>query len=237
MRIGAIQQSQQYTFRDPLEVYGNTVIVEDFDSSSYVLMVDGKINLDAYSGVTIYNQLEARDYDIALYSATGKIWQKDPTNNLDGAASEPLRAKDLNVQAGGGIALPWAQINTLTAVNTGDGDININVVARDSILGIGGDVRVDRIAQTHASGGNITLTTDGGTITVNAAGQGVSTVSGGEIKLTAGGSGKQIVVNKGISGTTGAITLTAPGSVINTDDATSDGTITTLGGSISLIII
>ena len=63
--------------------------------------------------------------------ATGKIWQKVPDVNQDAQSTEPLRAGNLNAQAATGIILPWAQINTLTAVNTGDGDININIVNDD----------------------------------------------------------------------------------------------------------
>ena len=221
VRIGAIQTPQQYTFRSALEVYGGSIVVEDFANPAYQFLVNGNLKLDAWNGISIYSQVEAHNSNIALYAQTGAVVQANAASNLDNLSSEPLRALDLQVHAGAGVRLPFAQVNSITVVNTGDGDILVNNLARDAASGIGGALRVDGVSQTSVLGDNITLSTSAGNLTVNGAGSGIATVGGGSVSLLAGGSGSQILVNRAIAASGGAIALA------------SDGTIALLSGGIT----
>ena len=221
VRIGAIQSLSTPTILDNLNVYGGRITVEDSVNAGYILSVQGTINLDAYSNIELYNTVEARDalnttpFDITMYSEAGYVKQLNRTTGADGMGSERLRAATLTIRAATGVDMPWAQINTLVVDNVDSGDISVNVVARDTIPGVGGDVSVTRIAQTSVSGsGNITLTTDNGNITVAASGNGVSTAGTGNITVDANDTGTDttLAVNQTISGTT-AITLEADGAV------------------------
>ena len=222
VRIGAIQSLSTPTILDNLSVYGGNITVEDSVNSGYILYVQGSINLDAYSNISIYNTVEARNatntspYDITLFSMAGYVKQFNQTSGADGIISEPLRASTLTIRAATGVDMPWAQINTLVADNVDSGNLFVNVVARNPLLGVGGDVSVTRIAQTSSlAGGNITLTTDNGNITIAASGNGVSTAGSGNISIDANDTGidTTLAVNQVISGKTGIITLEADGAV------------------------
>jgi len=210
VRIGAIQVAQQFSVRDQLEVYGKNISVADFANAGYQFIVDGNLTLDAYNGITIANTVEAHNANVTLYAQTGAISQVNGTG-ADGIGSEAVRGFDMHAHAGGGINLPWLQVNTVTAVNTGDGDLTIGNLARDGINGIGGALQVDEVSQTSLLGDAIGISTSAGGITI--AGAGVHTVSGGAIGITAGGAASQIVVNQDIGGTSGAIGLSADGTI------------------------
>ncbi|MCC2959755.1 LEPR-XLL domain-containing protein [Massilia sp. IC2-278] len=213
VRIGAVQTPQQYTFRSALEVYGGSIVVEDFANPAYQFLVNGDIKLDAWNGISIYNQVEAHNSNIALWAQNGAVVQANAASNLDNLSSEPLRALDLQVHAGAGVRLPFAQVNSITVVNTGDGDIVVNNLARDAASGIGGTLRVDGVSQTGLAGDNIVLSTSAGNLGIDGAGSGVSTVGAGGISLSAGGSGSQILVNRAISASGGAIALASDGRI------------------------
>jgi len=211
VRLGAIQTPQQYTFRSALEVYGGSIVVEDFANPAYQFLVNGNVKFDAYNAIAVYNQVEAHNANIVLYTETGAISQANAASNLDNLSSEPLRALDLNVHAGGGVNLPFAQVNSLTVVNTGDGDIRVNNLARDAASGIGGALRVDGVSHTSLAGDNIALSTSAGNLNIDSAGTGVSTVGSGSISLNAGGAGSQILVGRAINAAGGAISLASDG--------------------------
>ena len=213
VRIGAVQAPQQYTFRSALEVYGGSIVVEDFANPAYQFLVNGGIKLDAWNGISIYNQVEAHNSNIALWAQNGAVVQANAASNLDNLSSEPLRALDLQVHAGAGVRLPFAQVNSITVVNTGDGDILVNNLARDAASGIGGSLRVDGASQTGVAGDNIVLSTSAGNLTINSAGSGVATVGGGSVSLLAGGSGSQILVGRAIAASGGAIALASDGQI------------------------
>ncbi len=212
VRIGAIQVAQQFSVRDQLEVYGKNISVADFANAGYQFIVDGKLTLDAYHDIIIANTVEAHNANVVLYAETGAIKQIDGVG-ADGIASETVRGFDLHAHAGNGISLPWLQVNTVSAVNTGDGDLIVGNLARDSINGIGGALQVDEVSQTSLLGDAIGISTSAGSITIAGGGAGVHTVSGGAIGISAGGAASQIVVNQGIGGTSGAIALAADGIV------------------------
>jgi len=225
VRIGAVQSLSTPTFLDNLSVYGGNITVEDSSVSTYILYVQGSINLDAYNNITLYNKVEARNatnaspYDITLYSAAGYIKQLNQLTGADDISSEALRAGRLTIRAATGVDMPWTQINTLLVDNVDSGNVFVNVVARDTGLGVGGDVSVTRIAQTLAAGaGNITLTTDNGSITVASSGSGVTAAGSGNISIDANDTGtdKTLTVNNVISGTSGTIKLEADGVVTTT---------------------
>ncbi|MCA2995520.1 MAG: hypothetical protein ING97_11330, partial [Gemmatimonas sp.] len=264
IRLGSVQASQQYTFRDALEVYGGTITVEDLANADHVLRVQGDLKLDASGagGITIRNTLEASTAfntpaNITLSASTGKILQEVANPNFDNLSTEAIRAAHLVASAVTGVVLPWAQVNSLNVLNTGNGDIDIGISARDTVLGVGGDIRVDRLHQSDAAQSSaIKLATAAGTVTVAAPAAGVvgvTTAGSGAITLTAGGSGKQVVVQNVITATTGAITLTADGAVSSSGSGVISGSgasvialtsasanisqgtnITTVNGSVSL---
>ncbi len=120
VRIGAINAADQATFRDPLEVYGGSITVEDYSSATYTLRVAGDLRLDAVTDITLRNQVEARSTggldDIVLYAAQGAITQANVSD--DGALAEPLRAAHLDAHAATGISLLYTELTSVSADNT-----------------------------------------------------------------------------------------------------------------------
>ena len=262
VRIGAINEGEQPTLRDNLEVYGGTITVEDYLNNSYTLQVLGDITLDAVGDITVKNTVEANssDYttleDITLYSQSGSITQENVTG--DGKAEELIIAENLNVSAQTGMTLLWTAMDTLDAVNTGVGDILIHTQAYDDLVYDGKDLTSDLnikqlLQEDENESSNITLSTELGDITVLSAesdGLGISTAGSGNILLVASSTanqtgqdpsnevykqdddGKTITVNQAITSTTGAITLLADGQISNA----SNGSISATGkGNITLI--
>ena len=201
VRIGAINMLSQPTLRDPLEVYGGSITVEDYSTPDYTLLVGGSIKLDAVGAINIANQVEANDggllQDITLYSATGLVRQIDAAG--DGVTGEVLRAGHLDVHAGAGIGLGATEVASVSLANTGSGNILFRETAN------GGDLRIDLAHQYDTgSAGAIDIATLAGNLTV--AGQ-VGADGGGAVTLGAAGSGKQLAVNAAIDSVAGAITL------------------------------
>ena len=95
-------------------------------------------------------------------------------------------------------------VNTLSATNTGLGNIEITEVAAGGGLGVQGAVHGN-------AAGDIVLTTTDGTLTVLGGGSGVSTLGGGALTLTANGSGQDVIVNALVSGQAGTVTVRAAG--------------------------
>lgn len=219
VRIGAINALDQPTLRDPLEVYGGTITVEDFSTSDYVFQVEGAILLDARNDIVLRNRVEASLAGvltgISLYSESGRVLQENAP--LDQALAEPLRADTLTVRAATGISLGYTEVTTLNATNVTSGDVVITETAA------GGDVAVELLDQ--AGSGVLTLNTTAGNITVG--GSGVSHAGTGATLLQAAGTAAAIVVNESVHSTGGSIQLTAQGAITITDDATNDGTVVT----------
>ena len=231
VRIGAIDALSQPTLRDPLEVYGGTVSVEDLDNPDYQLLVLGTLTLDAHGDITVANRVEANTgsgvTDITLYSDTGKVQQVDATGDLRSA--EPLKAATLNVHAATGISLPFTEITSVSATNTASGDLSITETAT------GGDVAITLLSQQAANAG-IALKTTAGSITVG--GTGMVNAGSGLTELQAAGSGKSITVNQDIHSASGTIRLTAAGAIATNDDTGSvtHGVIATDGaGGVQLV--
>jgi len=224
VRIGAIDALSQPTLRDPLEVYGGTVSVEDVDNPDYQFLVQGTLKLDAHADITLANRVEANTggavTDVSLYADTGRIRQVDATADL--RTSEPLRAATLTARAATGISLPFTELATVSATNTASGDLSITETAS------GGDVAIALLRQQAASAG-LSLKTTAGAITVG--GTGIENAGSGSTELQAGGSGKAITVNQAIHSTAGAIKLTASGAITTVDDAVNNGTVVSDGAA------
>jgi hypothetical protein len=233
VRVGAMNVAGQPMLRDSLEIYGGSIVVEDYSNPAYTLLVYGDIKLDAVNDINIYNQIEARTgistlEDVVLYSESGAITQSNSLS--DGVTSEAIRAANLDVHAAIGITLAYTEVDTLTAENSGaSGDIVIDETAT------GGDIDITRLTQLNAAGtGDIVLTTAAGDITVLAAGGGISTAGQGNIELGALGAATRILINDALVTQSGSILLDATGDIVNTDDAGNDGTISTQGGLIQI---
>ncbi|PCJ14855.1 MAG: hypothetical protein COB02_18580, partial [Candidatus Cloacimonadota bacterium] len=210
--------ADQITFRDEVIVYGGSISIADYSGTDKVLKASGNITLDAVNNIEIKNEIEATSANMIFYSESGKISQINDTK--DGLSSESLRANDLTVTASTGIDLGFTEITNLTASNTGDGHIIINVKA------VSADVNILSITQTNAVfAGNTTITTENGNIVVATAGTGISTVGTGNITLDANDTGtdKTITVNKVISATTGTILLTSDGDITSTQLISNSG--------------
>jgi hypothetical protein len=224
VRLGAINALDQPTLRDPLEVYGGSITVEDYSTADYTLLVQGTIRLDAVADITIRNRVEASTgaglADITLYSATGQVRQTDATG--DTLSGEALRGAALNVRAATGISLPYTEFTDVTATNAVSGDLQITETAT------GGDVNILLLSQS-ASAGGLSLKTRAGGITVN--GAGLSNSGSGLTELQAAGTTKDITVNQAIASATGIVRLTASGKIATVDDAITDGTIVTGGAA------
>ena len=234
VRIGAINAVEQPTLRDNLQVYGASITVEDYSSATQnnTLLVTGTIKLDAVNNIDIFNQVEANNggtlASLTLYSANGAINQAD--KNADGVVGEPIRASSLDAQAALGINLPFTELTSVSAQNTGaSGAILIHETAA------GGDLIVTSMNQSNPAGsGGIDVSTMAGSITLPTSGSGMVVGGTGGIAVTVAGVGKLLTINDVITSTAGAITLHASGAIVNTDDALNDGLISSSGGAISL---
>ncbi|MCJ8345898.1 hypothetical protein MJH12_10180, partial [bacterium] len=231
VRIG-VRAPFNSTFRDNVKIFGGSIEISDYSNPDYKLSANGSITLDAVNNIDIQNEIEAISSNMILYSESGKIIQNNDTN--DALSGESLKAVDLNARATTGIDLAYTEITSLSASNVGNGHIDIIVLAAS------GDVSVTNITQTDAGqASNITLTTENGSITVDNGGTGVSTTGTGNITLDARDTGtdKSVVVNKAISGTSGAILLKSDGTITTTQLISQSGTgtvtITSAQGSIN----
>ncbi len=136
VRIAGAQGANQYSFQAPLEVYGNTIRIEDIASNANPgLAIKGSVKLDATGNIEIRNRLLASTdlsqasalQNITLYSATGSVTQSDETSASlsDGLVSEPLQGAALLVDAVTGINLFATEVNTASLTNTGSGNIRL----------------------------------------------------------------------------------------------------------------
>jgi hypothetical protein len=215
VRIGAMNVEDQPTFRDSVEIYGGSITVADYNTPLYTLLVYDDLKLDAVNDINLFNKIEASQSgalkNIVLYSASGAITQSDAGG--DGASGEPIRAADLNVHAAAGITLPFTELTTLTALNTGTtGNIAISETAA------GGAIQVNSISQSNAAGnGNVSLATSNGGITLG--GSGIVVAGSGGISLQAGGA-SNINQNQNVSSQGGAIQFSAGAAIVMADGAT-----------------
>jgi hypothetical protein len=247
------------TATDPLffssvSIYGNSITVSDYVNTQYTLALSAGnlLKLDATADITIVNDIEADS--IELYSASGSVTQTD-TNGKDTKTGEAIRSLELVVRASTGVTLNSVETTYLDVQNTATGDMLLGVNAartgsRLTETQITGDVNIVRLAQTTAAGGDISLTTRGGTQTVlSGTVSGVAAyllVSGdtaasvtnagtgsglGDITLIAQGTGEDILVNMDITGV-GALTLTAADAI-----TTSAGSDLVASGSNSAIAL
>ncbi|WP_232504079.1 LEPR-XLL domain-containing protein, partial [Thiomicrospira microaerophila] len=181
VRIGARPEAQQFSFFDPVEIYGRTITVEDFQNAGHILGVESSLGLVAYKDIVIKNTIDnfSSAQPITLYSETGSIIQQD-SNDLP--TSELIRTDTLNVQSATGTTLLWTEINNLNAVNTGDsGDIRIHTQGSGAGGTTNANLNIQRIAQTNASAaGDIIVSTDNGNITLLATG--ASNIQSGQFK-------------------------------------------------------
>ncbi|UTJ07601.1 beta strand repeat-containing protein [Arcobacter roscoffensis] len=172
------------TFNDDVYLFGNNIIVDDNQNSSAILSVKDSIYFEAYNNIEIYNKVTTSN-DISFYSVEGSISQKD-YNEVDNdnrtGEYEFLDADNLTAVAKTGIDLSSIFVNNIDIKNTGNGDININIVDLKDDKGtsdtsddtdiVNGytykkDVNVTALEQTDENGtGTTTLTTENGTITV-----------------------------------------------------------------------
>ncbi|MCJ8344542.1 hypothetical protein MJH12_03305, partial [bacterium] len=217
VRVG-VKAAFQQTFRDNVTIFGGSIEISDYSNPDYILKASGNIILDAVNNIDIKNEIEATSSNLTMYSESGKIRQQNDTG--DAISSESLRANDLIVTASTGIDLAFSEITNLTASNTGDGNIDINIKA------VSADVNVLSITQTNAGfSGNTTLTTENGNIVVAVAGTGVSTLGAGSITLDANDTGtdKSVTINKAVAGTSGSIIITSDAIITTTATIANSG--------------
>jgi hypothetical protein len=136
VRISGAKGPNQFTFHAPLEVYGDTIRIEDIENESDPgLAIKGTVLLDATGNIEIRNRLvgstdlsqDSALQDITLYSSGG--WVKQTNENAlgfsDSLNNEPLQGDDLTVRALTGIDLIATEVNTATLTNAGTGHIRL----------------------------------------------------------------------------------------------------------------
>ncbi|MGV2335716.1 MAG UNVERIFIED_CONTAM: hypothetical protein LVR18_16900 [Planctomycetaceae bacterium] len=138
--------------------------------------------------------------DVTL-SVTGAIIETASDIQVD------ITADSLTLIATNGIGVAAdpieTQINTLSAENSGSGNIEIVEVA-------GSDLTLLSVRQTNSAGtGSINIATANGQLRLAANGFGVHSAGTGNIQLTAGGAASDLSVFSNISGNGGNVTLQA----------------------------
>ena len=93
----------------------------------------------------------------------------------------------------------------------------VSVVQSDNARGAGSD--------------NILLETRGGTLVVASNGSGIVNLGTGDVTLVVAGNA---LIDENLATTSGSISVTASGSIVNWDDSKTDGVITSTGGSITV---
>ncbi|WP_423274891.1 beta strand repeat-containing protein, partial [Arcobacter sp. YIC-464] len=232
------------TFNDDVYLFGNNIIVDDNQNSSAILSVKDSIYLEAYNNIEIYNRIKTSN-DISFYSVEGSISQKD-YNEVDNdnktGEYEFLDADNLTAVAKTGIDLSSIFVNNIDIKNTGNGDININIVDLKDDKGtsdtsddtdiVNGytykkDVNVTALEQTDETGiGTTNLTTENGTITVLSSansGRGITIDSNGTTTVeakdrdTSDSDNFDILVNHNIQTNDGNLSLVADDSITVAD--------------------
>ena len=210
VRIGVGSQFGD-TFFDALEIYGGSIEIVDYPNPDYILQTGGTVLLDAVGNITVSNTFRPGG-DLTIFSDDGKIRQlQGVTEDKDGVTNECLIGTNLIATAQTGLNLQWTQLDTIDVLNEGSGNISINEVAA------GGDVSVKRLEQSAIGTNGIQLTADAGTITILSDETGVTTAAGsGAITLNAQGSDSDVLVNDGVTSSTGTITIIAADMIQNT---------------------
>ncbi|WP_416546172.1 hypothetical protein ACHEXK_11130 [Limnohabitans sp. DCL3] len=195
VRIAGFTGANQYTFHAPLEVYGNTITIEDISSAANPgLAIKGSVKLDATSHIDIRNRLLASTdlsqasalQNITLYSATGQVTQSNETNASlgDGQSSEPLQGAALLVDAVTGINLFATEVNSASLSNSGSGSIRLVETAAGGAL----TLLKAKLSDTSNTSGMVSVqtlsSTDGDLTLTLAASTDVS--SPGSVSLRAG---------------------------------------------------
>ncbi|MFA9373158.1 MAG: Ig-like domain-containing protein, partial [Poseidonibacter sp.] len=184
---GDVKLSTDIDFNSNLGLYGASI---DIQSSADEFVIGGDVTIGASKNVILSNSLLASG-DVEIKTTEGKI-------KLE--SSQLVQADDLILEAKTGIVMTKLDVNSLSAINSGSGAINLNVIATS------GDVTVTNLKQLDASSnGDITLKTENGSITM----AGATTAGSGDVRITANSTGAMasIVNTSAISTTTGLIVL------------------------------
>ncbi|RME35010.1 MAG: hypothetical protein D6786_03210, partial [Gammaproteobacteria bacterium] len=216
VRIGSVGSAHP-TFLDHVRVFGNRISVEDYSLANYTLRAAGDVTLDAAGDIVIANQTDVGG-GLNLYSATGSVVQVDSL--VDGLAQEPLSASSITVSSQTGTNLGALDTATLDVTNRGSGDVVLRLVAASS------GASITNVSQTAPTGGNVSITSDAGVLTIS--GSGVHTAGSGSISISADGAGGMLQLSRSVVAQGGAITLSSSGAVVQSAG------VTTLGGQVTV---
>jgi len=228
--VGASASIDSVALQASTQIYGGSITVVDYSDRNAILRLGtgDTLKLDAIGDISIANEIEADT--LVLASSSGRILQTDAAS--DNRIGEALRALDLSATAVTGISLPHLELQRLTAVNSGAGDIDLGIdPARsttrfDSSI-LTGAVTVQQLAQTAGSSGNdISLLARAGNITL-AAGSGIAIAGDGALSLRAQGAGSDLSLLAPISVHGGAVTLSAADAL----SSNASGSISSTGAS------